>query len=134
MAFGRGRGNKRTSTSSYASTITMVIFVALCVFGVWMLSSNSVIPPQITQGSTRTAVAETERSDVSVSSNGNDEPEPTKQDLKMSNGSQRKRRVKQRAQRLKNKRPNNTMTSFPRKKRKITARRKRRCKRMRRVR
>ncbi|CAE6075832.1 unnamed protein product [Arabidopsis arenosa] len=80
MAFGRGRGNKRTSTSSYASTITMVIFVALCVFGVWMLSSNSVIPPQITQGSTRTAVAETERSDVSVSSNGNDEPEPTKQE------------------------------------------------------
>ncbi|AEE78746.1 putative protein [Arabidopsis thaliana] len=80
MAFGRGRGNKRTSTSSYASTITMVIFVALCVFGVWMLSSNSVIPPQITQGSTRAAVAETERSDVSASSNGNDEPEPTKQE------------------------------------------------------
>ncbi|KAL9294601.1 putative methyltransferase PMT27 [Arabidopsis thaliana] len=80
MAFGRGRGNKRTSTSSYASTITMVIFVALCVFGVWMLSSNSVIPPQITQGSTRAAVAETERSDVSASSNGNNEPEPTKQE------------------------------------------------------
>jgi hypothetical protein len=58
----------------------MVIFVALCVFGVWMLSSNSVIPPQITQGSTRAAVAETERSDVSASSNGNDEPEPTKQE------------------------------------------------------
>jgi len=45
-----------------------------------MLSSNSVIPPQITQGSTRAAVAETERSDVSASSNGNDEPEPTKQE------------------------------------------------------
>ncbi|XP_010515490.1 PREDICTED: probable methyltransferase PMT27 [Camelina sativa] len=77
MAFGKGRGNKRASTSSYASTITMIIFVALCVIGVWMLSSNSVIPPQITQGSTRTVVSETERSDVSASSNGNDEPEPT---------------------------------------------------------
>ncbi|ESQ45410.1 hypothetical protein EUTSA_v10010109mg [Eutrema salsugineum] len=79
MAFGKGRGNKRSSTTSYASTITMVIFVALCVIGVWMLSSNSVIPPQITGASTRTAIAETERSDVvSASSNGNDEPEPTK--------------------------------------------------------
>ncbi|EOA23452.1 hypothetical protein CARUB_v10016641mg [Capsella rubella] len=80
MAFGKGRGNKRTSTSSYASTITMIIFVALCVIGVWMLSSNSVIPPQITQGSTRTVVSETERSDLSASSNSNDEPEPTKQE------------------------------------------------------
>ncbi|CAH2064422.1 unnamed protein product, partial [Thlaspi arvense] len=80
MAFGKGRGNKRSSTTSYASTITMVVFVALCVVGVWMLSSNSVIPPQITQGSTRTVIAETERSDVSASSNGNDEPEPTKQE------------------------------------------------------
>ncbi|KAJ0253633.1 methyltransferase PMT27 [Hirschfeldia incana] len=78
MAFGKGRGNKRSSTSSYASTITMVVFVALCVIGVWMLSTNSFIPSQITQATTRTVIAETERSDVSASSNGNDEPEPTK--------------------------------------------------------
>ncbi|KAF8090391.1 hypothetical protein N665_0478s0049 [Sinapis alba] len=78
MAFGKGRGNKRSSTSSYASTITMIVFVALCVIGVWMLSSNSFIPSQITQATTRTVIAETERSDVSASSNGNDEPEPTK--------------------------------------------------------
>ncbi|XP_013604219.1 PREDICTED: probable methyltransferase PMT27 isoform X2 [Brassica oleracea var. oleracea] len=78
MAFGKGRGNKRTSTSSYASTITMVVFVALCVIGVWMLSTNSFIPSQITQATTRTVIAETERSDVSASSNGNEEPEPTK--------------------------------------------------------
>ncbi|CAN6897209.1 unnamed protein product [Brassica oleracea] len=78
MAFGKGRGNKRTSTSSYASTISMVVFVALCVIGVWMLSTNSFIPSQITQATTRTVIAETERSDVSASSNGNEEPEPTK--------------------------------------------------------
>ncbi|CAH8364521.1 unnamed protein product [Eruca vesicaria subsp. sativa] len=79
MAFGKARGNKR-STSSYASTITMVVFVALCVIGVWMLSTNSFIPSQITQATTRTVIAETERSDVSASSNGNEEPEPTKPD------------------------------------------------------
>ncbi|CDY33300.1 BnaA01g19670D [Brassica napus] len=80
MAFGKGRGNKRSSSTSYASTITMVVFVALCVIGVWMLSSNSIIPPQISQANTRTVISETERADVSASSNGNDEPEPTRQE------------------------------------------------------
>ncbi|XP_010557710.1 PREDICTED: probable methyltransferase PMT27 [Tarenaya hassleriana] len=55
MAVGKTRGNKRSATTSYASTVTTVIFVALCVIGVWMLSSNSVTPPQITRASTRTA-------------------------------------------------------------------------------
>ncbi|KAG2239287.1 hypothetical protein Bca52824_090147 [Brassica carinata] len=80
MAFGKGRANKRSSSTSYGSTITMVVFVALCVIGVWMLSSNSIIPPQISQANTRTAISETERADVSASSNGNDEPEPTRQE------------------------------------------------------
>ncbi|KAF8095820.1 hypothetical protein N665_0321s0001 [Sinapis alba] len=80
MAFGKGRANKRSSSTSYASTITMVVFVALCVIGVWMLSSNSIISPQITQANTRTVISETERADVSASSNGNDEPEPTRQE------------------------------------------------------
>ncbi|KAF8050527.1 hypothetical protein N665_1946s0006 [Sinapis alba] len=80
MAFGKGRANKRSSSTSYASTITMVVFVALCVIGVWMLSSNSIISPQITQANTRTVISETERTDVSASSNGNDEPEPTRQE------------------------------------------------------
>ncbi|CAN8254760.1 unnamed protein product [Cochlearia groenlandica] len=75
MPFGnKGRGNKRNATTSYASTITMVVFVSLCVIGVWMLSSNSVIP----QSSSRAVVSETERNDISASTNGNDEPEPTK--------------------------------------------------------
>ncbi|XVF59720.1 hypothetical protein PTKIN_Ptkin07bG0298400 [Pterospermum kingtungense] len=50
---GKSRSSKRSSSSSYASTITTVIFVTLCVFGVWMLTSNSVAPPQRT--TTRTA-------------------------------------------------------------------------------
>ncbi|EOX90940.1 S-adenosyl-L-methionine-dependent methyltransferases superfamily protein [Theobroma cacao] len=50
---GKSRSNKRSSSVSYASTITTVVFVTLCVFGVWMLTSNSVAPPQTT--TTRTA-------------------------------------------------------------------------------
>ncbi|XP_047164331.1 probable methyltransferase PMT27 [Vigna umbellata] len=37
---------KRSSSPSYVSTLTIVVFIALCVFGVWMLSSKSVVPPQ----------------------------------------------------------------------------------------
>ncbi|XWS33817.1 hypothetical protein CRYUN_Cryun22dG0115400 [Craigia yunnanensis] len=51
---GKSRSSKRSSSASYASTITTVVFVTLCVFGVWMLTSNSVAPPQTT--TTRTAI------------------------------------------------------------------------------
>ncbi|XVE82536.1 hypothetical protein DITRI_Ditri16bG0013100 [Diplodiscus trichospermus] len=51
---GKSRSSRRSSSVSYSSTITTVIFVTLCVFGVWMLSSNSVAPPQTT--TTRTAI------------------------------------------------------------------------------
>ncbi|KAI9164804.1 hypothetical protein LWI28_002393 [Acer negundo] len=50
MATGNKRGSKRpsSSTSSYTSTITTIIFIALCVLGVWMLTNNSIAPPQTT--------------------------------------------------------------------------------------
>ncbi|KAK3224241.1 hypothetical protein Dsin_011266 [Dipteronia sinensis] len=50
MAIGNKRGSKRSSssTSSYTSTITTIIFIALCVIGVWMLTNNSIAPPQTT--------------------------------------------------------------------------------------
>ncbi|XP_021908319.1 probable methyltransferase PMT27 [Carica papaya] len=48
MAIGRSRSSKRTSSGSHTSTVTTVVFVALCVLGVWMLTSNSVVPPQTT--------------------------------------------------------------------------------------
>lgn len=48
MALGRSRSKRSSSTSSYASTITTVAFIAVCVIGVWMLTSNSVVPPQTT--------------------------------------------------------------------------------------
>ncbi|XP_022775378.1 probable methyltransferase PMT27 [Durio zibethinus] len=63
---GKSRSNKRSSSVSYASTVTTVIFVTLCVFGVWMLTSNSVAPPQTT--TTRTAT-DTNGDNVFSSSN-----------------------------------------------------------------
>ncbi|KAE9466111.1 hypothetical protein C3L33_01984, partial [Rhododendron williamsianum] len=45
MAFGKySRGDGRKSSSSYCSTVTLVVFVALCLFGVWMMTSTSVVP------------------------------------------------------------------------------------------
>ncbi|KAI9108262.1 hypothetical protein K1719_020745 [Acacia pycnantha] len=47
MALGRYSrlGNKRSS-SSYWSTVTFVMFVGLCLVGVWMMTSSSVFPVQ----------------------------------------------------------------------------------------
>ncbi|KAL2342904.1 hypothetical protein Fmac_004189 [Flemingia macrophylla] len=36
--------NKRPS--SYCSTVTIVVFVALCLFGIWMMTSSSIVPVQ----------------------------------------------------------------------------------------
>lgn len=36
----------RKSTNTYCSTVTLVAFVALCLVGVWMMTSSSVIPLQ----------------------------------------------------------------------------------------
>ncbi|KAF5745114.1 S-adenosyl-L-methionine-dependent methyltransferases superfamily protein [Tripterygium wilfordii] len=38
--------NNRRSSSSYCSTVTIVVFVALCLVGVWMMTSSSVVPGQ----------------------------------------------------------------------------------------
>ncbi|KAJ9551112.1 hypothetical protein OSB04_015157 [Centaurea solstitialis] len=36
----------RKSTNNYCSTVTLVAFVALCLVGVWMMTSSSVVPLQ----------------------------------------------------------------------------------------
>ncbi|OVA20386.1 putative S-adenosyl-L-methionine-dependent methyltransferase [Macleaya cordata] len=49
MASGKPRSGKRnssSSSSSYLSTITLLVFIALCVLGVWVLTSSSVVPQQ----------------------------------------------------------------------------------------
>ncbi|KAK9265960.1 hypothetical protein L1049_003484 [Liquidambar formosana] len=60
MAIGKPRNNKRSSSTSYASTISTVVFIALCVLGVWILTSNSIMPPQTTtRGTTTTTTTNT---------------------------------------------------------------------------
>ncbi|KAG7027155.1 putative methyltransferase PMT26, partial [Cucurbita argyrosperma subsp. argyrosperma] len=47
MALGKySRIDNRRSSSSYCSTVTIVVFVALCLVGIWMLTSSSVVPVQ----------------------------------------------------------------------------------------
>ncbi|KAI4386789.1 hypothetical protein MLD38_004691 [Melastoma candidum] len=52
MPLGRSRNKRATSSGSYASTITTIFFIALCVLGVWMLNSNSVMTPATTKRTT----------------------------------------------------------------------------------
>lgn len=43
------RGSKRpSSASSYTSTITTIVFITMCVLGVWMLTGNNLGPPRET--------------------------------------------------------------------------------------
>ncbi|XP_057966060.1 probable methyltransferase PMT26 [Malania oleifera] len=47
MALGKySRVDGRRSSSNYCSTVTIVVFVALCLVGVWMMTSSSVVPAQ----------------------------------------------------------------------------------------
>ncbi|KAF5457862.1 hypothetical protein F2P56_021939 [Juglans regia] len=47
MALGKyTRVDNRRSSSSYCSTVSIVVFVALCLVGVWMMTSSSVVPVQ----------------------------------------------------------------------------------------
>ncbi|XP_027342061.1 probable methyltransferase PMT26 [Abrus precatorius] len=47
MALGKyTRIDNKRSPSSYCSTVTIVVFVALCLFGVWMMTSSSRVPAQ----------------------------------------------------------------------------------------
>ncbi|KAJ4963164.1 hypothetical protein NE237_023103 [Protea cynaroides] len=50
MAIGRGRFSRRSSSSSYMPTVSMVIFIGLCFLGLWMLSSST-IPRRTTRTS-----------------------------------------------------------------------------------
>lgn len=47
MALGKySRVDGRKSSTNYCSTVTIVVFVALCLVGVWMMTSSSVVPVQ----------------------------------------------------------------------------------------
>ncbi|KAJ6775148.1 SAM-DEPENDENT METHYLTRANSFERASE [Salix purpurea] len=47
MALGNySRVDNRRQNSSYCSTVTIVVFVGLCLIGVWMITSSPVVPGQ----------------------------------------------------------------------------------------
>uniref|UniRef100_A0A803L724 Methyltransferase PMT27 n=1 Tax=Chenopodium quinoa TaxID=63459 RepID=A0A803L724_CHEQI len=75
MAFGRIRNNKRPSSSSnsYLSTITTVVFIGLCVLGVWMLTSDSnlVVAPKATTHAS-TTVTHDESNDLTTLNKSNE--------------------------------------------------------------
>ncbi|KAE8699969.1 putative methyltransferase PMT27 [Hibiscus syriacus] len=73
---GKSRGPRRSSSVSYASTVTTVIFVSLCVLAVWMLIPNSVSSPQTTARTTiRATVTDT---DGDIAFSGSNDEQPTK--------------------------------------------------------
>ncbi|KAG4173181.1 hypothetical protein ERO13_A11G042800v2 [Gossypium hirsutum] len=76
---GKSRVAKRSSSVSYASTVTTVVFVTLCVLGVWMLTSNSVSSPQTT---TTTRTVTDTNSDIAFSGSNEEQPSKINEDQK----------------------------------------------------
>ncbi|KAF7834137.1 putative methyltransferase PMT26 [Senna tora] len=73
MAIGRyTRIDNRRSPSSYWSTVTIVVFVALCLVGVWMMTSSSVVPVQNAEENKNEVKEQSEvKKQVSDSNDGN---------------------------------------------------------------
>ncbi|CAM8908125.1 unnamed protein product [Rhodiola kirilowii] len=44
MAISKGRSSKRAASSSYSSTVTTLVFVTICIVGIWMLTSSNSSP------------------------------------------------------------------------------------------
>lgn len=55
MALGRNprTEGRRPSSSSYCSTATLVLFVGLCLVGIWMMTSSAVVPVDISISETK---------------------------------------------------------------------------------
>lgn len=45
--------DSRKSSSSYCSTVVLVVFVALCLVGVWMMTSSAVVPVSFSSSDTQ---------------------------------------------------------------------------------
>ncbi|EHA8586967.1 putative methyltransferase PMT26 [Cocos nucifera] len=70
MAFGKGsRTDARRTSSSFCSTTTIVVFVALCLVGIWMMTSSIVNPlelyPLSSKSDVKDQVPETDSKDNS---------------------------------------------------------------------
>uniref|UniRef100_A0A7N0UFU8 Uncharacterized protein n=1 Tax=Kalanchoe fedtschenkoi TaxID=63787 RepID=A0A7N0UFU8_KALFE len=73
MAISKGRSSKRTtSSSSYSSTVTTLVFVTVCILGLWMLTSSYSSPAHSRKAATSKA-----RVDIETEENVSDDPPPT---------------------------------------------------------
>ncbi|CAL5197533.1 unnamed protein product [Lathyrus oleraceus] len=81
----KSRNRRSSSTSSsYTSTLTTLLFIALCVLGVWMLTSNSVASPK-TRSAVDTSASTTndfssndEQNDRTTTTNNNNDDDNNK--------------------------------------------------------
>ncbi|CAL9774709.1 unnamed protein product [Musa acuminata subsp. burmannicoides] len=59
MAFGRSsRTDTRRTSSSYCSTMTLVVFVALCLVGAWMMTSSAMAPAEVPSPATKSDMSD----------------------------------------------------------------------------
>lgn len=69
MALGKySRVDGRKSSSGYCSTVTIVVFVALCLVGVWMMTSSSVVPVQTSEVSQNKNDAKAQATEINAES------------------------------------------------------------------
>lgn len=80
MALGKYSRVDGRKSSSYCSTVTLVVFVALCLVGVWMMTSSSVVPVQNVEVSSqenkndvKERLSESTEENTSSESNGSNE-------------------------------------------------------------
>nr|GLL38760.1 probable methyltransferase PMT26 [Ipomoea trifida] len=79
MALGKySRVDGRKASPNYCSTVTIIVFVAVCLVGVWMMTSSSVVPVQNSEVSSqesktdlKTQVNESNESDAGSNENNN---------------------------------------------------------------
>ncbi|XP_020090303.1 probable methyltransferase PMT24 [Ananas comosus] len=70
MAFGKSTRMDGRRSSSYCSTTTIVVFVALCLVGVWMMTSSTVVPIEMSSSDRKDQVSGTDSSRVFEDSSG----------------------------------------------------------------
>ncbi|CAN4105519.1 unnamed protein product [Withania somnifera] len=76
MALGKYSRVDGRKSSNYCSTLTMVVFVALCLVGVWMMTSSSVVPDVEKKNDLPTQITGSKGGSAS-SNNAGDESNPT---------------------------------------------------------
>nr|QTZ19526.1 putative methyltransferase PMT26 [Bixa orellana]QTZ19527.1 putative methyltransferase PMT26 [Bixa orellana] len=63
--------NIRRPSSSYCSTVTIVVFVGLCLVGIWMMTSSSIVPVQNVDEAAQEKKTETKEQVTQVTSETN---------------------------------------------------------------